>query len=159
MSDLLTAIFERQLELQKTSYSGDPAELPMKDRIEFIRWNVIAIEDEIHEALGEVSWKPWQTGEYINREAYVGELVDALHFLVNLCLAVGAGPDEIAERYFAKANKNKARMADGYDGVSSKCPLCKRDTNDTGVRCGPIKFTDESYCQQFNIDYRPVKTA
>jgi hypothetical protein len=157
--DLLTTIFERQLKLQVSSYGGDPNDLPIEDKIQYIRVMTLAAINELNEAVDETSWKTWVTDNYINRDAYVGELVDVLHFLVNLCLAVGVTPAELEALYQAKADKNKARMESGYDGVSTKCPLCKRALDDEAVRCGPIKFTDEFYCQEFHIDYRPVASA
>jgi phosphoribosyl-ATP pyrophosphohydrolase len=154
--DLLSAIFERQLALQKSSYGGDPNDLPFPEKINYIRVMALALEDEVHEALNETAWKTWQASEHINRDAYVGELVDALHFLVNLALAVGVSPDEFAERYFEKATKNEKRMADGYDGVSSKCPQCKRDMNDRGVKCvapGSSLDVQAGYCDKLKMAY------
>lgn len=136
MSDLLVQIFKEQRSLQIQSYDGvDPATLDDEKRTTFIKDMVLACEDELHEALGEVGWKPWATSRHVNREAYVGELVDALHFFVNLCLVVGVTPHELFDRYMEKRARNAARQAAGYDGVTGKCPGCGRAMDDPGVKC------------------------
>lgn len=127
---MLDEIFERQLELQTKSFGVDPRELKDQDMADYVQSMSLALTDEIHEALNEVGWKPWATSRHVNREAYVGELVDALHFLVNLFLLVGADADEVYDRYVEKSQRNKKRQADGYDGVSGKCPTCSRAMDD-----------------------------
>jgi len=113
--DSLEAIFDRQLRLQLDSFGYDPTSLSDEQLSEWVRWNTLALEDELHEALAEVRWKPWSIDSgFVNRDAYVKELVDAVHFLVNLFLAAGATPDEVLTRYLAKANTNSERQAAGY---------------------------------------------
>lgn len=133
MSDL-EQIFDRQRELQVTSYGGDPAQFQFAQKIEYLRWNYIALVDELHEALAETSWKPWQTAQYINQDAFRGEMVDALHFFVNMCLATDIKPEELLEGYLRKANRNGQRMAEGYTGLE-KCPQCRRALDDEAVLC------------------------
>ena len=114
-SDMLREIFTLQRKLQVEKFR-DPVRLSRDEAIEFIRWNVLALEDELHEALNEIGWKPWASSKHINREAYIGELVDAVHFLVNLFRVVGATPEEVLERYESKNAKNHRRQEAGYDG-------------------------------------------
>lgn len=113
--------------LQREAFGVDPSKLVGKEREEYIRWNVIALMDELSEALHEVSWKPWASAEFFNRDQFIGELVDAAHFLGNLAVVAGCTDAEWATRYSAKQQKNRDRQRDGYDGVSGKCPGCKRD--------------------------------
>lgn len=117
IEDLLNA----QYDLQIDSFGLDPINLRGAHRAEFVRWNVLALTDELHEAMQEIKWKPWLTdgsaGEWVNRDAFVGELVDALHFLTNLFLLADATGDEISERYLAKRQVNANRQVDGYSGV------------------------------------------
>jgi dimeric dUTPase (all-alpha-NTP-PPase superfamily) len=114
MSDF-SRMMSRQLELQRDSFGLDPLAMEGEELAEFVRWNVLALEDELHEALDEVRWKPWasDTG-FIDRDAFVKELVDAMHFLMNLMLVANASPEEIYNRYFAKAGVNQARQEAGY---------------------------------------------
>lgn len=113
--DKLHTLWDTQRRLQQQRFR-DPARLNREEAIEFIRWNVLALTDELHEALLEVGWKPWASTRHINREEYVGELVDAFHFLINLCLVVGAEAEEIFERYLTKNEKNHRRQVEGYTG-------------------------------------------
>ena len=137
----LENMMDAQELLQIESYGGtSPRDLDDKDAIEFIRWNVLALTDELHEALAETGWKPWATSAHINGDAFKGELVDAMHFFMNLCTVVGMDADELERRYFAKRAKNAKRQAEGYDGVSKKCPACKRALDDDAVTCHRKNF-------------------
>jgi hypothetical protein len=74
-------------------------------------------------------------GQTLNREQFIAEMVDALHFVGNILAAVGCDDREFTAAYTVKMAKNAARMASGnYDGVSDKCPKCKRE----------LKFTELS---------------
>lgn len=119
-----------QHELQMVAYGIDPTTMRAGEREAFFLWNVFAMNDEIHEAGGEVSWKPWATADFFNREAYIGELVDAFHFFLNLVLIANVPWDEFINRYNEKRLKNLQRQKDGYDGIDNKCPTCKRDLGD-----------------------------
>lgn len=126
---------DAQYELQKKSFNNDPKDLVVEDQLEWVRWNVLALQDELHEALAETGWKPWASKKFINRDAYVSELVDAFHFLMNLMLVVDCSADEFLDKYFEKRGLNEKRQAEGYDGVSGKCSVCKRALDDENVFC------------------------
>jgi len=104
--------------------------------IEFLHWNVTALEDEAHELLGEIGWKPWAKSRHINLEAARGEFIDMLHFMGNIALVLGLDDAaEVMRRYHAKHEKNAKRQEEGYDGVSTKCPGCNRALDDDAVIC------------------------
>lgn len=130
MSSFL-ALLIAQGELQRDTYGHDFEKMSDEERIEFIKVNVLALTNELHEALGEVGWKPWATSRHVHSDAYLGELVDVFHFLMNLVLVLGYKEEDLAEmfvsRYFQKRAVNAQRQKDGYDGVSGKCPGCGRD--------------------------------
>lgn len=128
--DLLVTIYDWQHKMQVDTFKTNFERMTNEEVIEYIRWNTIALEDELHEALGEIGWKPWAESRHINREAYIGELIDALHFLLNLFIVVDAGPVEIFERYAEKRARNITRQLEGYDGVSGKCQNCHRAMDD-----------------------------
>lgn len=50
----------------------------------------------------------------LNREAYVEELVDTLHYFFEICIASGISLDELYAAYIAKGVKNDERIKDGY---------------------------------------------
>ncbi len=99
-----------------------------------VQANVTSLTAEIGEFLQEVPWKPWTNPlpklAPEARARAVGELIDVGHFLANLLVALGVTDDEWETRYQAKQGVNRQRQVDGYDGVSTKCPRCKRDFSD-----------------------------
>jgi hypothetical protein len=64
------------------------------------------------------------SGQWFNREAYLLELIDVLHFWCNLVLIATDDPDEILSVYLRKAEINALRQKSGYTG--EKCPTCGR---------------------------------
>lgn len=121
----------------------DVAKMTIEERVEYLRWNAFALEDEIHEAMAETSWKPWATDTFINEHAGFGELRDAWQFLTNMMLAMHptlqAG--ELGELLMGsledKMRVNLARHREGYSVVGTKCPDCHRSYDDTAVTCTP----------------------
>lgn len=137
-TDNLAKLFELQSALQKKMPTPNPEDLLPNNpegAIEFITWNTLALTDELHELLGETGWKPWATSHHINLTAARSEWIDALHFLLNLGLVLGLDSDSAVQLYQAKHAKNTKRQADGYDGVTTKCPGCRRALDDDGVDC------------------------
>lgn len=149
MSDLNTML-EMQRQLQVKHYGKDPADLQGEERALFIKDMVLALSDELHEALQEVGWKPWATSRHVNDEAFKGELIDAWHFFMNLILVSGMDPFDFMQRYISKHDKNASRQKAGYDGVANKCPGCRRALDDDAVRCVPIVGANPPsfYCTQ-----------
>lgn len=141
MSDNLQSMLRAQLKLQVESFNNDPSDLSAEGQVEWVRWNTLALTDELHEALAEVGWKPWATSKHINREAYIAELVDAFHFFMNLLLVVDCTAEEFTAGYFAKRELNAKRQAAGYDGVTGKCDTCHRALDDPAVTCTDIECT------------------
>lgn len=158
MSDTDLGDFLRsQLHLQTNSFGDDPRNLRGEALADYVMWNVTALSDELHEALQEIKWKPWLTtgrGQWVNRDAFLGELVDAFHFLLNLILASAAdenGGDmpgdlahEFALRYQAKRRVNARRQSDGYDGTkdvdgrATDEPVVAYDSMGRRTCCRPV---------------------
>lgn len=134
----LQMILDRQRELQKKHYGVDVTTLSEEERAQYIRDMSLALTDELHEALNEVGWKPWATSRHLNRQAYLGELIDVLHFWCNLVLIANTSEQELLDMYFAKADKNAKRQMEGYDGVRDKCTTCGRAFDDAAVLCTPV---------------------
>lgn len=152
-------MLKAQLELQTSHMKdGDPRDLLENNPeawADFMRWNAFALEDEIHEAMAEIGWKPWATSRHLNREAFMKEMVDGWHFFMNLMLAVSPGrsPAEIAhefqELYLEKNQVNAERQQRGYTGTD-KCPKCHRDLNDTARTMLPWENPEDglTYCSK-----------
>lgn len=145
--------------LQRQSFGKDPATLSNAEKAEYIRWNHTALIVELSEALDEVDWKPWTVTEdgIRNREAFIGEMVDVLHFAANMLVAAGCSDEELTDAYRAKQDKNRARMASKtYDGIKQKCPICGRAYDDDAVRCRPgsailTTFEEDGYASAGQI--------
>lgn len=132
---MLEKMLEMQYELQMKHYGAAPDQLEGKERVQFVKDMHIALTDELHEALAEVSWKPWAKAEYFNEDAFKGELVDAFHFFMNLMMAGHITAEDLYEGYVKKNALNAKRQLEGYDGVSTKCPGCGRALDDEAVKC------------------------
>jgi hypothetical protein len=114
-----------------TFHSDGPDDL--NELIEYIRWNMLAIDDELAEVRQAISWKPWQHDEpYADRKEIVKECVDVLHFVANILCAAGATDEELDLEYLAKMQKNADRQRNGYKVLDSgmKCVKCTRALDD-----------------------------
>lgn len=136
--DRLLRMLEQQHELQVALGKHYPV-MSVDERIEYIKEMILACEDELHEALGEIGWKSWATSRHINEEAAFNELRDAWQFLTNAMFAVTqADPEILAQRLHIalddKLRENHRRIDDGYDGVANKCPQCRRDLSEVELK-------------------------
>src|SRR5687768_5592578 len=107
--DSLTEIDTRQFKIQE-SLGFNPDDMITEEKIYYAKDQTLALLSEVHEALDEIGWKSWATSRHFNRDAFVGELVDALHFLMNLFIIAECPPHEIFSKYIAKNEKNIARQ-------------------------------------------------
>jgi hypothetical protein len=144
--DMLTRMFDLQQEAQAVYYTGSWPTPDDATRMARISEAALALQVELAEALNETGWKPWATSNHLNREAFKGELVDVLKFWMNLCLQGGITPQEIYDGFVSKHYTNMARQAAGYDGVSTKCPGCKRAYDDPATRCQPASDSRGMWC-------------
>lgn len=127
--------FGRQADFQRhinahPETMDDPEEL-----IQYIKDMVLALENETHEMLQEIGWKPWATSRHINIEGMKSELVDMFQFFMNLCFAGGMDSEELIIRHENKLQINYQRADSDYDGVSTKCRWCGRALDDKYVSC------------------------
>lgn len=152
MTDL-EQIFELQEELQRILGAHPEDIVDPEEKTQWIAIMALAAEDELHEMLGEIGWKPWATSRHINVDAVKSELVDTFQFFMNLCFAIGLTPAELMELHAKKVEKNVDRHYGGYDGVSTKCPICKRAIDDDAVSCElSVEGTSMGYCAQKAAD-------
>lgn len=152
----LATLYAKQRQLQeRLGYHFDT--MTEAERVHYVKDMVLALTDELHEALAECTgWKPWATVDHdIDREKYVGELVDCLHFLMNLFLVVNTPVETIIERYLRKNKVNHQRQDDGYDG-KNKCVECQRELDG-----GPpvIIVEGERFCSPEHVAQWQVRKA
>jgi hypothetical protein len=74
------------------------------------------IEELLGEAIsGHLKNKPWkQTDRPVDRDAFLDELADAWHFLIEMHVIAGITPTEVFKAYFAKTLINQHRQQTGY---------------------------------------------
>jgi dimeric dUTPase (all-alpha-NTP-PPase superfamily) len=134
--------------------------------VDYIRLNVLALTDELHEALGEIHWKPWATAPpgFRDRERYVEEIADALHFLLNLCLAGRISADELMSAFEGKNAVNHQRQDAGYTGLE-KCGWheCSRSLDDRlnifVLPEGPEEFCSAACATLFQAEWKETAEA
>lgn len=124
-----------QIDVYDADYSKFHSDEPndLNELIEYIRWNMLAIDDELAEVRKAISWKPWQHDEpYADRKEIVKECVDVLHFVANILCAAGATDQELDAEYLLKMQKNADRQKNGYKVLDPgvKCTLCFRALDD-----------------------------
>ena len=116
--DKLDKIIDTQRELQeKMGYDFD--KMSMEDRAAYIKTYTQHCDHELHEMLQEMpyfkEWKkyPGNTGELRAMFNDAGqEFVDALHFFINVALALGFTADTLYAFYMYKNDINHQRQAD-----------------------------------------------
>lgn len=144
--DMFRQVFESQAYFQGL-LGHDYARMSTEELVDYIKNQVLALLDEGHEALNEVSWKPWAKDTFVNHEALRGELADILCFLVNLALAAGMTADDFYAAHQEKALRNIKRQEAGYSQRAGKCPGCLRAIDDLVAKGLPIgNFGGVDYC-------------
>lgn len=162
MNDKLERMIIMQAGAQRETFGYHFTDMTRDELIAYIRIQQQAAVQELGEVLNEVDWKPWTTApRQLRRPEFMNELVDVLHFWLNLALAVSGKSeatelaDEIFTRFAMKNRINAQRQADGYDGVSTKCGGCQRALDDLGVECRRVG--DQGFCAKLNADVNYVE--
>ena len=119
------------------------SDMSLEERAEYMRNHRGYLADEVAEALYEMPcYKLWKDYSNMSDEAVAiawqkvrMELIDSLHFFVNLLLCAGMTADEVYEMYIAKNKENHRRQDEGYtadvsyrqqsiDDVMKEQPTC-----------------------------------
>lgn len=119
--DKLEQIMKKQAELQKR-LGTDFSNMTLEERASFMRNHRGYLADEVAEALYEMPhYKSWKDYSNMDEEAtnvawqkVRMELIDSLHFFINLMLCAGMTADEVYEMYMAKNSENHRRQDAGY---------------------------------------------
>jgi len=120
-TDKLSEIFYHQLELQSRLgiYKKIGDDDSMKQQ--YINQMILALHEEAVEIMRETAYKNpdympfgWKKGQKFNNEKFKEEIIDIIHFVMNLCIIAKMNPDEIHERYLNKNKENHQRQEDGY---------------------------------------------
>lgn len=112
----LRVIFAKQLELNKKI--GHDLLIIKEDVIErdrFTKEYILASADELFEVLHEINWKIWRKQrKEVDEKKIQEELIDVLHFWVNLAILWNMTPDILEETYLHKNAKNINRQDEKY---------------------------------------------
>lgn len=118
--DMLEDIFERQKFLQTSKFVKDMIFENDVDRQYYINMQILALYNELAELQNETEWKKnsikygWKRNIKFNKENYLKEAADILHFFVNLLLAVDIDAKALHKEYCKKVEENYQRQNDGY---------------------------------------------
>jgi dimeric dUTPase (all-alpha-NTP-PPase superfamily) len=125
--DLLKAMFEKQAELMKEYHDIEKnrgANVVEDDRFgaldnRFVQWRLKDLAyravEELSEATNCLKNKPWKQSEVAtDRVHFYEELVDALHFFLELCITAGLDAEDLALLYLKKARVNEFRQRSNY---------------------------------------------
>ena len=122
MMDFLYEIFKMQKKLeeaigaeifQKNSLQGNSEMKDHPNQI-FILLSFVGVITEACEALEQTPWKPWKESMTYNQRAFQEELIDLLHFVLNLFLAASMEPQDVYKMFKQKHVKNMKRNERGY---------------------------------------------
>lgn len=127
MSDRLHEIFMMQRELMEDyaeieSRNGAPVVYPLdygdvdsrmvQMRLKYLAW---CGTEELSEAMHELKNRPWrQTETATDRDAFMEELMDWMHFVLELLVVAGVTPEMLYHDYTSKYRKNVERQENGY---------------------------------------------
>jgi dimeric dUTPase (all-alpha-NTP-PPase superfamily) len=86
-------------------------------------YNKHCLEDELSELLTRLPWKKWKKYSFEELKNWISdeqrtetlfELVDGLHFFLNIAIILGFSPEEIFQYYIEKNKENHNRQIRGY---------------------------------------------
>lgn len=117
----LETIMDKQASLQER-LGTDFSAMSYRDKAAFMKAHFVYLDQELQEALYEMPFfKDWKDYSSMSDEdiekawAKVRmELIDALHFFVNLLLCSGMSANDVYNMYLAKNKENNRRQDAGY---------------------------------------------
>lgn len=119
--DKLAKMMEQQekfmrLLQEKRGFPSFPVDLTSKTGQKFLKTISYECADELHESRQHLKNKDHRATHIkdIDREAYVEELVDALHFFFEIVIASGISVDELYDAYIKKGDINVNRINNDY---------------------------------------------
>jgi len=109
--DSLGKLLRAQRSLMKRYYSYP---LSGRKREKEIKEACLALIVEAVEILSEINWKPWKRKrKKINEGALKEEIIDALHFLLEIMVLLKMNSKEVMKQYLGKREVNLKRIKGG----------------------------------------------
>lgn len=124
--DLLKLMFEKQagllekyrdLEEKFLGHPIPPHPFDINGRAEqiHIKDMMWRITEELGEAANCLKLKPWKSTPMVTDEAhFLEEVVDAVHFFIEMLILIGFTPETLAKMYLQKEAVNRFRIASNY---------------------------------------------
>lgn len=104
--DFLKMMLSKQRQFQRF--------LKVEQDQKYINVMILACIDELCEMLRETPWKPWKQQQTMNYDRFKEELVDLIHFVMNLMLIAELSVDDLYDAYHKKLNENYKRQKQKY---------------------------------------------
>jgi len=109
-NESLTLFFNLQQQTQKLLNHNFEL-MSLEDKEKYTKDMILYLLEEVHELLREINFKSYRKAKKpIVIENIKGELVDILHFYVNLCLVWDISPQDITSKFIEKNTKNLNRI-------------------------------------------------
>jgi len=105
-SDNLYKMFRIQKEFQE--------QLGAKYDIQYQKDMILAAHAELDECLQCIPWKPWKKNQKYDLESLQIEIVDVMHFLINLSISCDMTATKFYTLYMKKHLRNRVRQKEGY---------------------------------------------
>lgn len=101
---------------KKRGFPNFPVDLSSKEGQKLLKNISYECGDELHEARQHLKQKDHRISDVgnVDREKYVEELADSIHYLLEIVIASGISLEEIYEKYMQKGAVNTARIEGGY---------------------------------------------
>ena len=119
--DKLDLIYKYQKELQESLGIYKKIGTSKKMKQQYINQNILALHEEATEIMRETAYKNpkympfgWKKNQKFNNEKFKEEIIDIIHFVINLCIISGMDSEEIFNRYLNKNKENHKRKEDNY---------------------------------------------
>lgn len=109
----LQKLFEHQKDFM-IMLGNNPDQMEKAELEDHISTMAIALGDEAFEILHETNWKPWKKPKEVNSTMVQEEIVDALHFVLELAILSGMTWENMYDRYVEKMAVNIKRQENGY---------------------------------------------
>ena len=121
-NDKFCEMFDQQLDfmnllVKHRNFKNFPVDLSSKDGQMLIKQIMHECADELHEARQHLKNSKQHRAKdvpKIDRDMFVEELADALHYFIEILILSGISQEEIFESYIKKGEKNKKRILTGY---------------------------------------------
>ncbi len=122
MEKTLNKMFEQQEEFmlllkQHRNFPNWPIDIKSKAGQQLCREMVFSSVEEYFEALQHLkNWKSHRVTEVkkIQKDKFLEELCDMLHYFIGLLIVVGIRPDELYDAYMKKGKINEERIKGNY---------------------------------------------